>query len=76
MKFANQSLCSFTNSAMNIEFVSLILLGINNFLDNRIIHRRASESSGGVMGGGLKKEKSKIVITRTKDDTRITLCDL
>ena len=29
IKFANESLCSFLNSAANIEFVYVILLGIN-----------------------------------------------
>ena len=28
----NESLCTFVNSAMNIEYVYLILVGINNFL--------------------------------------------
>ena len=31
-KYSTQSLNSFLNSAMNIEYVSLILLGINNFM--------------------------------------------
>ena len=35
VSFANEPLCSFVNSAMNIEFVYLILLSINNFMDNR-----------------------------------------
>ena len=34
LKFSDESLCSFMNSAANIEFVYLILLGINNFMDN------------------------------------------
>jgi hypothetical protein len=33
-KFAKESLCSFLNSTCNIEFVYLILLGINNFMDH------------------------------------------
>lgn len=33
IKFSNEALCSFVNSAMNIEFVYIILLGINNFMD-------------------------------------------
>ena len=32
--FANESLCSFINSAMNIEFVYLILIGINNHMED------------------------------------------
>ena len=33
-KFADESLCSFMNSTCNIEFVYLILLGVNNFMDH------------------------------------------
>jgi hypothetical protein len=33
-KFSEESLCSFLHSAKNIEFVYLILLGINSFMDN------------------------------------------
>jgi len=32
-QFSNEPLASFVNSAMNIEFVYTILLGINNFMD-------------------------------------------
>lgn len=35
LKFSDESLCSFMNSAANIEFVYLILLGINNFMENQ-----------------------------------------
>lgn len=34
-KFSNEPLCSFVNSAFNIEFVYLILLSINTFMSNR-----------------------------------------
>ena len=34
LEFSDESLCSFMNSAANIEFVYLILLGINNFMEN------------------------------------------
>ena len=30
----DHSLCQFMNSAMNVEFVYLILIGINNFMEN------------------------------------------
>ena len=33
-EFSKESLCSFLNSAVNIEFVYIILVGINRFLDN------------------------------------------
>jgi hypothetical protein len=36
-KYADQPLCAFTNSAMNIEFVYLILLGINSFQENQFV---------------------------------------
>jgi hypothetical protein len=39
-KFSEESLCQFVNSVMNIEFVYLILIGINNFYD------RSLETSG------------------------------
>jgi hypothetical protein len=32
-KFSEESLCNFVNSVMNIEFVYIILIGINNFYD-------------------------------------------
>ena len=35
-KFSEESLCQFVNSVMNIEFVYLILIGINNFYDRRL----------------------------------------
>ena len=35
VRYSNEPLCSFVNSAMNIEFVYLILLGINNFMEGR-----------------------------------------
>ena len=34
-KFRKEGLNSFLNSAMNIEFVYLILLGVNNFMENQ-----------------------------------------
>ena len=34
VQFSKESLCSFLNSAVNIEFVYLILVGINKFMDN------------------------------------------
>ena len=35
--FAKESLCSFLNSAMNIELVYLILLGINHFMEQEMV---------------------------------------
>lgn len=35
LKYSDVPLCSFANSAFNIEFVYLILLGINNLMDIR-----------------------------------------
>ena len=34
-KFSDEPLCAFATSAMNIEFVYLILLGVNNFMNNQ-----------------------------------------
>ena len=33
-KVVSESLCNFMNSAMNREFVYLILMGINNFMED------------------------------------------
>ena len=35
LKYSEEPLCSFVNSAMNIEYVSVILLGITNLMENR-----------------------------------------
>ena len=32
-KYTNQSLCSFLNSAMNIELVYLVIIGVNHFME-------------------------------------------
>mmetsp|Transcript_29301 Transcript_29301/g.44130 ORF Transcript_29301/g.44130 Transcript_29301/m.44130 type:complete len:111 (+) Transcript_29301:1152-1484(+) len=42
VKYSNEPLCAFANSAMNIEFVYLILLGINNFMDNRMTEKQGN----------------------------------
>ena len=54
---------------MNIEFVYLILLGINNFMENQIVIRKGSAISN-------RQGSSKIQIRKTEQDTRITLCDV
>ena len=33
IKYKNEPLCGFLNQSINIEYVSLILMGINNFMD-------------------------------------------
>ena len=43
-KFAHEPLCAFANNAMNIEFVYIILLGINNYMNTRIMKRADSLS--------------------------------
>ena len=71
-KFSSKPLCAFANSAMNIEFVYLILLGINNFLDSR-----DARKSSLVMG--TEKEKmtnSKLKIVNHGKSTNITFCDI
>lgn len=37
-EFSNEALCTFVNSAMNVEYVSLILLGINEFMGIDALH--------------------------------------
>ena len=54
---------------MNIEFVYLILLGINNFMDNQKMQRTGSDHPTDI-------SRSKIKISKTERDTIITLCDV
>ena len=68
-KFSKESLCSFMNSAMNIEFVYLILIGINNFmekLDTNDHEKILSERNG---GRGLTK---RITMDKNNKTTKIT----
>ena len=62
-QFSDEPLCAFANSCMNIEFVYLILLGINNFLDTS----RELDA---------KAEGKQLKITKNKDDTQITFCNI
>lgn len=55
---------------MNIEFVYLILLGINNFLDSRDARRNS------LVNGNDKITNSKLKITNHGRSTRITFCDI
>lgn len=58
-KFSEESLCHFVNSVMNIEFVYLILIGINNFYD-----RRLTTSTGNV---------DKMMSIKRENDRRVTV---
>ena len=53
-EYEGNSLCQFMNSAMNIEFVYLILVGINNFMEN--------------FGQDDEKSHSEILTTRGRDE--------
>jgi len=54
--YSKQALCSFVNSAMNIEYVYLILVGVNQFMD-----LSASDS----------RPENKITIKKEKNKTNI-----
>ena len=44
MKFSNESLCSFLNSSVNIEYVYLILTGIQKFMLNSIENYESTQA--------------------------------
>lgn len=58
-KFSEESLDSFLNSAMNIEYVYLLLLGINTYLekDTDLEHEKKMMTSS-------KNNQSKIILTK------------
>lgn len=61
-KISKESLQSFANSIMNVEFVYLILLGINNFMDN--------------ISTSNNKRMNKIQIIKDNHETKIVLPDI
>jgi heme exporter protein D len=78
-------MCAFVNSAFNIEFVYLILLGINNFMDNRqLLYDRKMEQQGLVRIDTLQRHKVKkstkiqrsIQIVKGKSQTKIKFVDI
>jgi heme exporter protein D len=73
-KFAVQPLCAFTNSAMNIEFVYLILLGINSFMEHQLMLKNFPNQDNKQMK--KKNKDSSIIIEKKNGFTRITLCEL
>ena len=50
-ELSNEALCTFVNSAMNVEYVSLILLGINEFMGVEAEHSLMT------LGNEIKIEK-------------------
>lgn len=69
-KFSSEPLCAFANSAMNIEFVYLILLGINNFMDSRETRKNSYQRND------IQQKASKLKIENHGKSTRITFCDI
>jgi hypothetical protein len=62
---------SFLNSAMNIEYVSLILLGINNFISLKENEKNIRSSID------LSAEKDmKMKINKTNNQSKITFCNM
>jgi len=55
-KYSSNSLDSFLNSAMNIEFVYLIIQGINCFMNLAIDQSRASSTASFIVTKGPKKD--------------------
>lgn len=62
------------NSAMNIEFVYLILVGINNFMENFGHDESIERSQREVLStrGGDDKEMKKISMSKDAQNTKIT----
>jgi hypothetical protein len=61
-KFAYEPLCAFANSAMNIEFVYIILLGVNNFMQSKEYLPN--------------KSSIKLAITKNDRSTVLTYCGI
>ncbi len=75
VKYSSESLDSFINSAMNIEFVYLILLGINQFQIFKIGNANFS-STQGLNKVAPPNEKTKILIDKTGEKSHITFSDI
>lgn len=81
IKFSNESLCSFLNSSVNIEYVYLILTGIQKFMLNSIenyqlqngtdLERQNSVVSKMSKASKIKAEK--LIIKKNKDKTVIDM---
>lgn len=56
LQFSKESLCSFMNSVVNIEFVYIILVGINKFMENY--------NNDKIF---LNKKKDKLIIDKDKN---------
>lgn len=69
--FASASLCSFLNSAMNIELVYLILLGINHFMENQEILDTDGSISEAVTS--RLRRQNKVQINKDAERTKIIL---
>jgi hypothetical protein len=70
----DESLITYTNTAVNVELVCVILLGINGFLDNRMM--KSKMPVGSRRQTKMEKEKTEIKIERTREDTNITFNNL
>ena len=65
-QFSKESLCSFINSAVNIEFVYLILVGINKFMDNYNSENFLNYT----------KREDKLKISKNKELTKVTMMNV
>jgi hypothetical protein len=66
LQFSKESLCSFMNSAVNIEFVYLILVGINKFMDHY----------GSDTFKNYTKKKDKLRINKDRETTKVIMDNL
>ena len=64
-KFSRESLCSFANSAMAVEFVYIIILGVNAFMEN-MAHESEDQSAEGGNSISIKRDRTTTVINFKK----------
>ena len=77
--FASASLCSFLNSAMNIELVYLILLGINHFMENQEMLETEEATSARARSDAVTsrlRRQNKVLINKDAERTKIILEDV
>lgn len=65
-KYAKEALCSFANSAMAVEFVYIILLGINSFMDNLNVKKEQQKQDDNKISINLGPRTTTIVFDTIK----------
>ena len=64
-KFSRESLCSFANSAMAVEFVYIIILGVNAFMEN-MSYEQEDQSADAGNEISIKRDRTTTVINFKK----------